>query len=163
MRSKRRKELACPERGFEPSAPSGRCSEGRIGRNREYCKRQRCKTTIFQPAFVAVSATSRRRGCIGAALVCVNPSVNPPCGVLPAPRKGEPFGSPLTKSCPRWRGKWTRSGRKGNGSEQPSYFTIPPQSATPTAPPRAVELFGTVRRAYTAPKGSHLRGAGNTP
>ena len=88
MRSKRRKELACPERGFEPSAPSGRCSEGRIGRNREYCKRQRCKTTIFQPAFVAVSATSRRRGCIGAALVCVNPSVNPPCGVLPAPRPG---------------------------------------------------------------------------
>ena len=88
MRSKRRKELACPERGFEPSAPSGRCSEGRIGRNREYCKRQRCKTTIFQPAFVAASATSRRRGCIGAALVCVNPSVNPPCGVLPAPRPG---------------------------------------------------------------------------
>ena len=41
---------ACPERGFEPSAPSGRCSEGRIGRNREYCKRQRSKTTIFQPA-----------------------------------------------------------------------------------------------------------------
>ena len=36
--------------GFEPSAPGGRCSEGRIGRNREYCKRQRCKTTIFQPA-----------------------------------------------------------------------------------------------------------------
>ena len=37
---------------------------------------------------VAASATSRRRGCIGAALVCVNPSVNPPCGVLPAPRPG---------------------------------------------------------------------------
>ena len=92
MRSKRRKELACPERGFEPSAPSGRCSEGRIGRNREYCKRQRCKTTIFQPAFVAVSATSRRRGCIGAALVCVTPSVNPPCGVLPAPRPGSLLG-----------------------------------------------------------------------
>ena len=50
-----------------------------------------------------------------ASLGFVNPSVNPPCGVLPAPRKGEPFGSPLTKSCPRWRGKWTRSGRKGNG------------------------------------------------
>ena len=83
---------ACPERGFEPSAPSGRCSEGRIGRNREYCKRQRCKTTIFQPAFVAASATSRRRGCIGAALVCVNPSVNPPCGVLPAPRPGRWVG-----------------------------------------------------------------------
>ena len=41
---------ACPERGFEPSAPGGRCSEGRIGRNREYCKQQRSKTTIFQPA-----------------------------------------------------------------------------------------------------------------
>ena len=40
---------------------------------------------------MAASATSRRRGCIGAALVCANPSVNPPCGVLPAPRKGEPF------------------------------------------------------------------------
>ena len=50
MRSKRRKESACPERGFEPSAPGGRCSEGRIGRNREYCKQQRSKTTIFQPA-----------------------------------------------------------------------------------------------------------------
>ena len=125
MRSKRRKELACPERGFEPSAPSGRCSEGRIGRNREYCKRQRCKTTIFQPAFVAASATSRRRGCIGAALVCVNPSVNPPCGVLPAPRKGEPFGSPLTKSCPRWRGKWhgeaMTKGERLNQPKSPSY------------------------------------------
>ena len=48
--------------GFEPSAPGGRCSEGRIGRNREYCKRQRCKTTIFQPAFVAANAMSRRKG-----------------------------------------------------------------------------------------------------
>ena len=61
MRSKRRRELACPERGFEPSAPSGRCSEGRIGRNREYCKRQRCKTTIFQPA-LWVSRSESRRG-----------------------------------------------------------------------------------------------------
>ena len=53
---------ACPERGFEPSAPSGRCSEGRIGRNREYCKRQRSKTTIFQPAFVAANVMSSREG-----------------------------------------------------------------------------------------------------
>ena len=52
---------ACPERGFEPSAPGGRCSEGRIGRNREYCKRQRCKTTIFQPA-LWVSRSESRRG-----------------------------------------------------------------------------------------------------
>ena len=48
--------------GFEPSAPSGRCSEGRIGRNREYCKRQRSKTTIFQPAFVAANVMSSRKG-----------------------------------------------------------------------------------------------------
>ena len=48
--------------GFEPSAPGGRCSEGRIGRNREYCKRQRCKTTIFQPAFVAANVMSSRKG-----------------------------------------------------------------------------------------------------
>ena len=47
--------------GFEPSAPSGRCSEGRIGRNREYCKRQRSKTTIFQPA-LWVSRSESRRG-----------------------------------------------------------------------------------------------------
>jgi len=53
---------ACPERGFEPSAPGGRCSEGRIGRNREYCKRQRSKTTIFQPAFVAANVMSSRKG-----------------------------------------------------------------------------------------------------
>ena|GEM_PF-3473801 len=138
---------ACPERGFEPSAPGGRCSEGRIGRNREYCKRQRSKTTIFQPALwmrvqradggvasglllftstpqsirlaaycqlpvrgafcvrftssyikpalkgeVDASATSRRRGCIRAALIYGNPSVNPPCGVLPAPRPGSLLG-----------------------------------------------------------------------
>ena len=47
----------------------------------------------------------------------------------------------LTKSCPRRRGKWTRSGRKGNGSEQPSYFTSPPHSAPPPAPPPAGESF----------------------
>ena len=53
-----------------------------------------CPNSNTKPALkgeVAASATSRRRGCIGATLVCVNPSVNPPCGVLPAPRKGEPF------------------------------------------------------------------------
>ena len=37
---------------------------------------------------VNASKASRRRGYIGAALVYVNPSVNPPCGVLPAPRPG---------------------------------------------------------------------------
>ena len=131
---------ACPERGFEPSAPGGRCSEGRIGRNREYCKQQRSKTTIFQPALwmrvqradggvasglllftatpqsirlaaycqlpgrgafwsvqvrhnkpalkgeVDASATSRRRGCIGAALIYGNPSVKPSVCQLPRKR-----------------------------------------------------------------------------
>ena len=42
---------------------------------------------------VAASATSRRRGCSEASVVYVNPSVNPPYGVLPAPRKWEPFGA----------------------------------------------------------------------
>ena len=37
---------------------------------------------------MAASKASRRRGCIGAAVVYVNPSVNPPHGVLPAPRPG---------------------------------------------------------------------------
>ena len=64
----------------------------------------------------------RRRGCIVAALVYVNPSVKPSVCQLPgrgafnslrkfaysefpAPSVREPFGVPLTKSCPRWRGK----------------------------------------------------------
>ena len=96
--------------GFEPSAPSGRCSEGRIGRNREYCKRQRCKTTIFQPAFVAANAMSRRKGndskrpsvarCSPSASLTLSSS--PASGGafnslsqtygLPAPSKREPFG-----------------------------------------------------------------------
>ena len=42
---------------------------------------------------VDASATSRRRGCIGAALIYGNPSVNPPCGVLPAPRPGSLLGA----------------------------------------------------------------------
>ena len=37
---------------------------------------------------VDASKASRRRGCIGAVVIYVNPSVNPPCGVLPAPRPG---------------------------------------------------------------------------
>ena len=69
-----------------------------------------CPNSNTKPALkgeVAASATSRRRGCNEASVVYVNPSVNPPHGVLPAPRKGAPFGVvPLTKSCPRWRGKW---------------------------------------------------------
>ena len=58
-----RQPKAVPARGgFEPSAPSGRCSEGRIGRNREYCKRQRSKTTIFQPAFVDTNGCEWPKG-----------------------------------------------------------------------------------------------------
>ena len=61
-----------------------------------------------QPALkgeVAASVTSRRRGCIGTALVCVNPSVTA-CAV-PAPRPGRLLdcATPL-QSCPRLRGKW---------------------------------------------------------
>ena len=54
-----------------------------------------CASTNYKPALkgeVDASETSRRRGCIEVALVYANPSGNPPCGVLPAPRKGEPFG-----------------------------------------------------------------------
>ena len=54
---------------------------------------------------VDASAASRRRGCIGAALIYGNPSVNPPCGVLPAPRPGSLLVVPLTKSFPRKRGQ----------------------------------------------------------
>ena len=40
---------------------------------------------------VAANVTSRRRGCNEASVVYVNPSVNPPHGVLPAPRPGSLF------------------------------------------------------------------------
>ena len=89
--------------GFEPSAPSGRCSEGRIGRNREYCKRQRCKTTIFQPAFVAANVMSSRKG---------NGSKMPSYLTIPhqlrlrsaaPPQAVAPFGCPSThKKEPPW-------------------------------------------------------------
>ena len=39
-------------------------------------------------------------------LFTVNPSVNPPYGVLPAPRSGSLLVLPPTKSCPRLWGKW---------------------------------------------------------
>ena len=51
----------------------------------------RFTNSYIKPALkgeVDASATSGRRGCIGAALIYGNPSVNPPCGVLPAPRPG---------------------------------------------------------------------------
>ena len=55
----------------------------------------RFTSSYIKPALkgeVDASATSRRRGCIGAALIYGNPSVNPPCGVLPAPRPGSLLG-----------------------------------------------------------------------
>ena len=58
----------------------------------------RFTSSYIKPALkgeVDASATSRRRGCIGAALIYGNPSVNPPCGVLPAPRPGSLLGAIL--------------------------------------------------------------------
>ena len=58
----------------------------------------RFTSSYIMPAMkgeVDASATSRRRGCIGAALIYGNPSVNPPCGVLPAPRPGNLLGAIL--------------------------------------------------------------------
>ena len=57
---------------------------------------------------------------------------------------GEPFGLPPTKSCPHEMGKVAASvtsSRKGNGSEQPSYFPLPPQSACADSSPSG-EPFG---------------------
>ena len=51
----------------------------------------RSANSYVKPALkgeVDANEMSRRRGCIGAALVYRNPSVNPPHGVLPAPRPG---------------------------------------------------------------------------
>ncbi len=46
------------------------------------------------------------------------------CGST-APSKREPFGAPLTKSCPRWRGKWhgeaMTKGERLNQPKSPSY------------------------------------------
>ena len=97
------------ERLSQPKSPSYSPSVG----SRRQLPRKRWRLLVhltssnIKPALKGEVANEvSRRGCIGAALVCVNPSVNPPCGVLPAPRKGEPFGAPLAKSCPRLRGKW---------------------------------------------------------
>ena len=81
------------ERLNQPKSPSYSPS---VGSRRQLPRKRwrllvRLTSSDIKPALkgeVAASATSRRRGCIGAALVCVNPSVNPPCGVLPAPRPG---------------------------------------------------------------------------
>ena len=162
MRSKRRKELACPERGG-----GCECNEQTEGLHRGCsCLRQpsvnppcgvlpaprpgsllvRFTNSYIKPALkgeVAASATSRRRGCIGAALVCVNPqsirlaaycqlpgrgafnSLSLACGSTAPPQAVAPFGAPLTKSCPRLRGKWhgeaMTKGERLNQPKSPSY------------------------------------------
>ena len=64
------------------------------------------------------------------------------CGST-APSKREPFGAPLTKSCPRWRGKWhgeaMTKGERLKGTK--SFELFPLSRLTPTAPPQAREPF----------------------
>ena len=72
---------------------------------------------------VDASKASRRRGYIGAALVYVNPSVNPPCGVLPAPPQAvAPFGV-LYKPLAKTRGR-TASPHLHNLSRSPAVRRI---------------------------------------
>ena len=74
-------------KGFELFPPS-------VGLRRQLPRKRwrllvRLTSSNIKPALKGEVANEvSRRGCIGAALVCVNPSVNPPCGVLPAPRSG---------------------------------------------------------------------------
>ena len=83
---------------------------------------------------VDASVTSRRRGCIEAAVVYVNPSVT--AYAVPAPRRGEPFSLPPTKSCPRLRGKCRGVAvTKGEWLKLPSNFTISPQLRLRSAAP----------------------------
>ena len=81
------------------------------------------------------------------------PSVNPPYGVLPAPREGEPFSLPPTKSCPRLRGKCRGVAvTKGERLKLPSNFTIPPQlRLRSAAPPQAVAPFGRCPNSFVKP------------
>ena len=84
---------------------------------------------------VDASVTSRRRGCNEASVVYVNPSVNPPYGVLPAPRKGAPFGTVQTQtlSLPS-KGRWLRVQRADGGvATRLLLFTSTPQSIRLTA------------------------------
>ena len=116
---------ACPERGFEPSAPGGRCSEGRIGRNREYCKQQRSKTTIFQPALWMRAKRADGGVASGLLLFASTPSVKP--SVCHLPRQGA-FGcgtSSNPKAVPACGESGTKC-RKGNGSKKPSAVRYSP-------------------------------------
>ena len=68
---------------------------------------------------------------------------------------------PPPESCPRLRGKWTRtyvSGRKGSDSKMSSCLTVPPQlRLRSAAPPQAVAPFGC--STSTACSAVPLRGA----
>ena len=56
----------------------------------------RFTSSYIKPALKGEVANEvSRRGCIGAALIYGNPSVNPPHGVLPAPRPGSLLGAIL--------------------------------------------------------------------
>ena len=69
------------------------------------------------------------------------------CGSTAPPQAVAPFGAPLTKSCPRLRGKWhgeaMTKGERLKGTK--SFELFPLSRLTPTAPPQAVEPFGVVQ------------------
>ena len=79
--------------------------------------------------------------------IYVNPSFNPPYGVLPAPRPGSLLGTTTNQKLSPLAGKVAAnvmSSRKGNNSKQPSAASYSPSvtayAATPS--PHAVALFG---------------------
>ena len=118
---------ACPERGFEPSAPGGRCSEGRIGRNREYCKRQRSKTTIFQPALWMRVQRADGGVVSGLLLFTSTPQSNLRFASSPA---GEPFGDGANSNHqPALKGEVANEvSRRGYKEAHISPFVSTPQS-----------------------------------
>ena len=117
----------------------------------------RFRSLHIKPALkgeVDASATSRRRGYIVASVVFVNPSANPPCGVLPAPRPGGLFGAlykllhslggpPMTAPTLHIINLWQKHG----DAQRHHIFTIsharPPQGGFHMAEP-----YFTLRRQY---------------
>ena len=101
---------------------------------------------------VAASATSRRRGCSEASVVYVNPSVNPPHGVLPAPRKGAHFWCcPNSNTKPALKGEVAASAtsrRRGCNEASVVYVNPsvnPPYGVLPA--PRPGSLFDNNKKA----------------
>ena len=127
---------ACPERGFEPSAPGGRCSEGRIGRNREYCKRQRGKTTIFQPALWVLRSKSRR----GYKEAHISPFVSTPQSRLTPcqlPGRGAFWGATTNQKLSPRAGKvaWRSHDERGTAQSCQVLRDVPPQLRLRSAAP----------------------------